>query len=29
MISEEDLIILLSEKLGVPYNGLDNLVPDN
>lgn len=28
-ISEEDLIILLSETLGVPYNGLDNLNPDD
>ena len=29
IISEEDLIILLSETLGVPYNGLDNLNPDD
>lgn len=29
IVSEEDLIILLSETLGVPYNGLDNLNPDD
>ena len=29
IISEEDLMILLSETLGVPYNGLDNLDPED
>lgn len=29
IISEEELMILLSETLGVPYNGLDNLNPED
>ena len=29
IISEEDLMILLSQTLGVPYNGLDDLNPED
>ena len=29
IISEEDLMILLSQTLGIPYNGLDYLNPDD